>query len=218
MGERARTTSAGDARGAAHTVSEALTVARSIERASFRAWGLSVVASAQASTGDVQVALATARSIQRAIRRNSALRAVAGAQAKAGDIEGVLSTAASIEDVPTHAWALRDIAKAQRDAANVRSEPDGDSTKWAAPTSSNTPVSENVALEGPWTAYAEGRGHDHRSQYFGLAWGRSTEAEAAAAATDACIRKAGADLTDNCDYSKRCGSPTYHVYERSGVR
>ena len=67
---------------------------------------------------------------------------------------------------------------------------------------SKTRGSEKDVMNGPWTAYVAGIGQDLGSGYFGLAWGRRTEAEAVADARAACIRKGGADLVDNCHYAE----------------
>ena len=148
-------------------------------------------------------ALTTARSIEdEGNSRASALRRIAEAQAGAGDTQGALTTARGIEKAFGRAGALSNITKALLDRIDVPFESNGRAEQRAAPTSSQTPVSEKIASEGPWTAYVAGSGQIIGSECFGIAWGHGTETEAVAAARAACIREGGADLIDNCEYTE----------------
>ena len=163
---------------------------------------LRAIAGAQAIAGDIQAALATTRTIVNAYNRAWALRSIAEAQAITGDIDRALTTARSIEDAYQRALALSDVTEARLAGADVRSVPAARTPERPAPAPSTASRPESVASGGgPWTAYVEGRGQDVRSQYFGLAWGFRSEAEAAAAARAECIRQAGADYFE-CDYTE----------------
>ena len=111
---------AGDARGAAQTISDALSTARSIKDASYRAQALGYIAGAQAIAGDIQVALSTVRSIKDAHSRALALGYIAGVQASAGDIQIALSTARTIKRASLRARAFSAIAEAQANAGDTR--------------------------------------------------------------------------------------------------
>ena len=135
---------AGDTRGAERTVSEALSTARRIEKASPRAVeALSVIAEAQVAVGDtrgaertVAEALSTARRIDDATYRVEALSVIAKTQVAVGDTRGAertvaeaLSTARSIEYgedmvskilVRNRAWALITIAEAQASTGDIQ--------------------------------------------------------------------------------------------------
>ena len=87
---------AGDSDGAARSMAEALSAARS---SGWRqASALADIAGAQAKAGDIAGALSTARSMGDADNRADALSRIAEAQAEAGDIAGALSTARSIRE------------------------------------------------------------------------------------------------------------------------
>ena len=116
-------------REAMELLSEALSIARSIEYAPFRATALGVIAEAQASAGDtrgaaqtVSEALSIARSHQVASSRASALSSIARAQARAGDTRGAqrtiteaLRSARGVEN----ARSLSAIAKAQASVGDM---------------------------------------------------------------------------------------------------
>ena len=115
-------------------LSEALSIARSIESASDRAWALIDIAEAQASVGDTRGAQRTisevlpiARSLKYASDRARALSAIAEAQASAGDTRGAQRTisealpiARSLNNEYYRAWALGIIAEAQASAGDTR--------------------------------------------------------------------------------------------------
>ena len=116
-------------------LSEALTIARSIEHAPDGAGTLSGIAEAQADAGDFEGALASARTIKDANTRASALGAIAEAQADAGDFNGALTSARSIVYAFPRTRTLGAIAEAQARAddfegalASARSIEDADVT------------------------------------------------------------------------------------------
>ena len=100
-------------------ITVALSIARSIGKASFRTWALQDIASAQAKAGDTDGAFATARSIDDADDRVRALRNIASAQAEAGDMDGAFATARSIDGADDRAWTLRNIGLAQLKAGDI---------------------------------------------------------------------------------------------------
>ena len=99
-------------------LSEALSVARSIEDDESRAEALGVFAVAQAEAGDISAALSIARSIESHEHPAWVLTHIAEAQAKAGDISAALSTARTIQDHGARAIALSAAAEAQVNAGD----------------------------------------------------------------------------------------------------
>ena len=107
-------------------LSEALSIARSIESASYRVRALSAIAEAQASAGDtrgaqrtISEALPIARSLGSA-DRSVLLSDIAEAQASAGDIQSALAIARSLESASSRSGLLGIIAKAQASAGDTR--------------------------------------------------------------------------------------------------
>ena len=122
-------------REAMELLSEALSIARSLESAFSRSLLLTDIAEAQASAGDtrgarrtVAEALTAARSVDNAYYRISVLlSAIAEAQASAGDTRGAQRTfsealpiARSVQDMSDRAWELGIIAEAQASAGDTR--------------------------------------------------------------------------------------------------
>ena len=123
----------------------ALSVARSIDDADYRAWALHNIALARAESGDINGAFAIARSVD---NRAWFLRGMASAQAESGDIDGAFATARSIDDAFFHAVALHEIALAQAELGNI----DG---ALATARSIDYPFYLNAALHGIVSTQAE---------------------------------------------------------------
>ena len=118
---------AGDARGAAQSLSDARAAARGEESEYWRAWAFARIAEAQAKAGDIQGALATARGVEDEFSRARAFAAIAEAQAKAGDARGAAQSlsdaraaARGVEPESSRASVFADIAEAQAKAGDIQ--------------------------------------------------------------------------------------------------
>ena len=111
---------AGDARGAARSLSDAREAAQWEESGIVRRLAFNHIVEAQAANGDVQGALTTARGIEDGTMRDWAVADIAKAQAEAGDIQGALTTARGIEGKFQRDRVFSDVARAQAEAGDIQ--------------------------------------------------------------------------------------------------
>jgi len=119
---------AGDFKGAAQVMSEAIEMANRTDDLGFQVKALCLRAQVQVKFGDTQAvassisaAMRTAQHIGDKMDHDWALRDIAEAQAKAGDGAGAISTTQRIGDKFYRDWALSDIAEAQAKAGDIAS-------------------------------------------------------------------------------------------------
>ena len=118
---------AGDTPGAARTIADVLTTARTPETARHRGWALGDVVEAQARTGDIERALSIARGIEAASFSALALGNIARVQAGAGDTRGAAQTLSEAltavrrsQSARSRVRALAGIAMAQASTGDAR--------------------------------------------------------------------------------------------------
>jgi len=112
---------AGDGVGAKKTFQQAIRTANGIyEAVALKQNALSILATAQADTGDVKGSLQTADSIDNASWRGGTLSAIATAQVQSGNLKGALQIANNVVQAIMRPGTLRAIALAQLQANDIK--------------------------------------------------------------------------------------------------